>query len=407
MINKMDTSSYQYNLYNEYLEKTDENLIKYSSRNSIPIQYFNIIVNESKNWTDTEMQRAYKDFVYDVYHLLPIVDLTPLSHQTGFSTANHGTSTIASGTCTLYLLAKPLPGDIFKFYSENDVTDSREIFRVDTVRYVRSSKHKLKVYQIDFTSAPMSIHTLNELRINKTYYWNTERFNFIDGQKYENFVEVLETRDALVQDLNSFYNKTNGWYSPVGADKPMLHVNTIIKRLKKQFSGLPLKVTPGVCPSDISIEEFISVPIPTYSDILLGSDTMYNIGAIIENPDLCVDCPNDITLFTQEYLTLYEKVLALTVLLQPLLTEEELKDKSVVGLGGKGSGSGCGDTSLYLSLLASIDELSFDIDGQTPVYGTGIGFNDPTGLQSSNIPQVPLWISLHNGLGPLVDIPTN
>lgn len=407
-VNRMSTTEYQYQLYNNYMDKLDENMIKYGQQNSMSIQYWHIKVNDSKNWNESNMHSNYKDFVYDIFHFVPTMEMSPLTYQIGHSINHRGTSNIATGTFTMYLVQQPLPGDLFKFYSNDDVTDSGEVFRITNVRYMRTAKNKLKVYQLDFETAPMKMSTLEQVRINKTWYWNTEQFNFFDSNKYDAYANLLENRDALVEEINQYYDAANGWYAPTDA-KPLVFLNTILKRVKRQFEGIKLKVIHGVGTVKIPIDWILqdnywdSFICLSQVDVQAGEidGSIFNLSKILEG--LCDTCPQEIIDELLPYQDLFQKVKALVEMSAPFIDEAILSDTTC--------DSSCCDqmdanfineciTSYMIQDGENFDSLATDANGSIEPNS-----NIYDSLAEDSAVTVPLWISFQNGFGPKKKVP--
>ena len=455
-------TDYQYSLYRDYLEQLDGIMTKYGQQTGLSIEYWHIKVDESKNFDDLKIQNSYKHYVYDLYHFIPTINMTPLTYQMGYDPQYQGTSNIATGSFSMYLVEAPLPGDIFRFYPYDGTTDRTELFRITNVRYMRTSKHMLGLYQVDFESAPMYVETIEHVRINEIFCWDTERQEFIDEESCGQLGCISACRDILIDEINKWYDSQNGWYgkclgecssvdwenlcipepkvvipndpntlidsadanynpgSPmdpnepecpdgpdignppkwppgpgwpgwpdpmeysdwlcpdegnpyegnldagdagnsnvyVGCDsgtttpsgekvKPLVFLNTILKRLKKIFEGLELKPIFGVGTAKIPIEwikPYYIAPDPadptqtiwmerdywdtwsclSYND--LNSGELFNLTQILAGE--CDNCPPELIEEIECHRELYLLVMALVLLLEPLLSEEELKDRT-------------------------------------------------------------------------------
>ena len=264
-INQSNLTDYQYGLYDDYLSQLDDNLILYSNQNSMSIQYWNIKVQESFNTNDLNFQNSYKNFTYDIYHFMPTLEMSPLTYQINYETQHSGTSNIATGSMTIFLLDKPLPGDLFTFYSTDDVHNAGEVFRISNVRYMRTTKNKLKLFQLDFETAPLSRNSVDNLRINNIYYWDTELNKFFPEEKYNILLELNETRDELLDKINKYYNPTTGVYEEGENTNPVL-LNSILKKLKIVFPDIDIKMQHGMFFKDFDLEEFLNTLDENYKD---------------------------------------------------------------------------------------------------------------------------------------------
>ncbi len=350
---RLESTDYQYNLYNDYLDQMDEILIKYGQQSGLSIQYWHIRVDLSLNYDDLKMQNSYKHFVYDILHFVPTVNMTPVTYQIGYDPNHQGTSNVGTGSFNLYLLDKPLPGDLFKFYTGGDpddvsthVSDKTEIFRITDVRYVRSTKHKMDLYQLDFETAPIFIETMEHVRINQIMCWDTEQFVFLNEEQCNAMEGIQENRDDLVKDINKYYDNVNGWYGRCltnpgtseegyncsdGGTRPLVYVNTILKRLKRKFNSMDIKPIYGIGTARIPIEWALPENgdyWDTFTCLSFQPDAnageLFNVTQILAGN--CVDCPLELVQEIECHRGLLEAVLALVKLLEPLLSEEELKD---------------------------------------------------------------------------------
>jgi len=411
-VNKTNLADYQYKLYSDYLNQLDGILTKYGQQTGLSIEYWHIRVDLSKNYDgvdsgdNVKMQNSFKHYIYDLYHFLPTINTTPLNYQIGFDQQRQGTSNVAIGSLSIYLLDKPLPGDLFRYYPFDGATDRTEIFRVSNVRYIRSSKNRLDLYQIDFETAPILVETLEHVRLNNIYCWDTERHLFLDEGPCNQMSCISDCRDKIIELINNWYDEQNGWYGlclenseyivdwnslcsdpddpdcptidnppiwppgpgwpgwpdgpttpgfpdpvpePVkncgGGSKtrPLVFLNTILKRLKKIFKSLDIQPIYGIGTAEIPIEWIIpyyTMDGPNGPEIMVRdywdtftclsfqpeatSGELFNLTQILEGS--CVDCPPELIQEIECHRELYTLVMSLVLLLKPLLTEEELKD---------------------------------------------------------------------------------
>jgi len=417
---KANLTDYQYKLYSDYLEQLDGIMTKYGQQTGLSIEYWHIKVDLSLNYDDElKIQNSYKHYVYDLYHFLPTINMTPLTYQLGYDPQKQGTSNTASGSFSIYLLEQPLPGDMFRFYPYGDATDRTEIFRVTNVRYMRTSKGKLDLYQIDFETAPFKVDTLEHVRINEIWCWDTERHVFNDETQCSQMECIIHCRDKLVDYINEWYDEQNGWYGlckegsgsdidwanlcmpgtpevapktleqssepceeppqinpwppgpgwpgwpsepypePTPPDnlpqkncggksttRPLVFLNTILKRLKKIFEAMDLKPIYGTGTAKIPIEwglpfyetvdsdgNQIQIPRDYWETFTClsyqqgtNSGELFNITKILAGE--CDQCPPELISEIECHRELYMLVTALVQLLKPLLTEEQLKDKT-------------------------------------------------------------------------------
>lgn len=244
------STEYMYNLSNDYLNQVDKAMLNYGVTNSLSIKYMHIIVQESKNINDM-LHQNYNNFVYDIYHMVPTRDIQQLNYSINFDPQHQGTSNVGTGSMSLFLINEPLPGDLFTFYNSN------EIFRIQNVRWHRTQTNTLKIYNVDFETAPMVETTLNDLRINTNWYWNNELKEFVPEEKYNQFVDLVKLRSTSVDNLKKYYNSRFSEYGNFceinKQGQSFKIINSILKGIKNSFKDTRIKIiTTPVC--ELSIQ---------------------------------------------------------------------------------------------------------------------------------------------------------
>lgn len=411
-------TDYQYSLYEEYLDQVDGILTKYGQQTGLSIEYWHIKVDESMNYDDLKVQHSFKHYVYDLYHFVPTINMTPLTYQIGYDQQRQGTSNVATGSFSMYLLDQPLPGDVFRFYPYGGTTDRTEIFRITNVRYMRTSNDKLKLYQLDFETAPLTVDTLEHVRINEIFCWDTENFQFVDEERCNNMECIQACRDKLIDLINNWYDEQNGWYglctepgytnvewetlckntgtdkiedinkeddceegpelpdwpqwppgpgwpgwpadgewpsNPDGTGKdcggastarPLVFLNTILKRIKKIYPAVEIKPIFGIGTAKIPIEWALptaEIPNPenpeetitvhrdywdTFTCLSFQPEAtageLFNVTRILNGE--CTECPPELVQEIECHRELYVLITALVLLLEPMLSEEQLQD---------------------------------------------------------------------------------
>ncbi len=305
------------------------------------------------------MQNSYKHYVYDILHFVPTISMTTVTYMIGYDASQQGTSNTGTGSFSMYLLDKPLPGDLFKFYTGGDIddptthaTDTTEIFRVTDVRYMRSAKNQLDLYQIDFETAPIHVDTMEHIRINQIMCWDTEQFKFLTEEQCNAMEEVQDKRDGLIDELNKYYDDINGWYGKcltnpgtssesytcaagdgqggAGVTRPLVYVNTIIKRLKRIFDAIDTKPIFGIGTARIPIE-WAMPPNGDYWDTFTclsyqetNAGETFNVTQILAGQ--CAQCPQELIDEIECHRDLLRIVQELVLLMAPLMTPEQLSD---------------------------------------------------------------------------------
>jgi hypothetical protein len=268
--------------------------------------------------------------------------MTPLTYQINYNQQNQGTSNIATGSFTMYLIDKPLPGDLIRFYSPDDISDSEEIFRVTNARYMRTSKEKLKLFEIEFETAPLKLRTLEEIRVNRIWCWDSALFKFLNEEECNANETIKENINNLVDELNKYYDEINGWYGICSESnteincaekqttRPLVFLNTIIKRLKKAFDYLDIKPIFGIGTAKISLDWMKQTDHwDTFTCLSFNptsnSGELFNVTRIL-NGD-CPACPPEITQEIECHRDLLRIVKEIFNLLLPLMDEKLLKNK--------------------------------------------------------------------------------
>jgi len=418
---------YQYKLYSDYLDQVDDVLIRRGQYSGLSIEYWHIRVDLSKNFDEIlRMQNSYKHFVYDLYHFIPTINATPLTYQIGFQQQSQGTTNQAVGTFSLYLIDDPLPGDLFRFYPYDGTTERTEVFRVLNVRYIRTSKNKLKLFEIEFETAPFYITSLEHVRINEIRCWDTENFRFLSEAECNAMNEIIDSRDKIIDKINKWYDPVNGWYGlcpdfetgdincgPGKTTRPLVFLNTILKRIKKLYPALDIKPIFGIGTAKIPIawgmpkvpvwEDPLQPPVYKYQDwwdtftclsFNQGNEgEIFNVTKILQGE--CVACPEELVQEITCHKELVEAVQELTMLYQPILTQEQMYDKTC--------DRRCCDALDPNYVVTCIK------DGKIPQENFGEIFWDYTGpnaarlsppcedIGASDKPCIPLYISWQQG----------
>ncbi len=403
---------YQYNMYNDYLDQLDDILIKYGKISGMPIQYWHIRVDLSLNYDDLKIQNAYKHYVYDLFHFIPTINATPITYQIGYNQPYQGTSNVGTGSLSIYLLHQPLPGDLFRYYPDGDAADPGEIFRVTNIRYMRTTKNKLRLYQLDFETAPILLETLNHVRINTIQCWNSELYRFLDEEECDAMTDIIDRRDEIIDKINDWYDEQHGWYgkckinddganpefscfNPDLIPRPLVFLNTILKRLKRIFETLDIRPIYGTGTAKIGIDWILQPG--DYWDTFTclsfqpeaNTGEIFNVTKIVA--DECATCPPELVQEVKCHWELYLLVKELVELLIPLLSEEQLAEHTC--------DRNCCDAmdpnyiqKCALTSSADFDELFWDHDG------AGAGENAPDFCQQyENAVCVPLYISWRDG----------
>jgi len=257
MLNQMNINQYMYNVYDEYLERYYINALQYSSNNGLIIRYFKILVDESYNFdSETNIQTDYKNFKYAIYDFVPIIDAQPPVSQAYFDPTMQGTSYNVTMTITIAGIPNPLPGDMLHYYdiTGNNEIDTKEIFRVRYVNYIRSINNKFPIYQLDIEYAPISRETLDQIaatNVIKHYYWDNETNQFISSDKYKYFTFLAKNRE-------NYLNKVYEIYDDVKAGYHYCKLNSIFKIIQRKHEFSIKVISPDIDFIDLDLRDFMA-----------------------------------------------------------------------------------------------------------------------------------------------------
>ena len=235
MYNNLNVQQMGYNLYDEYLERYYQNSLLYAKQKGLPIRYFHIRADQSKNYDpETKIQITAKEFKYDVYEFVPIIDMSMPSQQVMFDPTQQGTTYSVTFSCTVIGIPNLLPGDLINFYdiTGNMYIDETEVFRVKNVHYVRSMNKKIPIYQIEVENAPFKKSTLDEIMAHQMlnhyfYFYDTGSFFTQDKYPYFNY---LKNNKSLLHD------KFNDIYCTVDASFNACNFDSAIKILQRNYN---------------------------------------------------------------------------------------------------------------------------------------------------------------------------
>jgi len=224
MYNNLNILQMGYNLYDEYLERYYQNAINYAKQKGLPIRYFHIRADQSKNYDpETKIQITAKEFKYDVYEFVQIIDMSMPVQQTIFDPTQQGTTYSVSFTCTIIGIQNPLPGDLINFYdvTGNMYIDETEVFRVKNVHYIRSMNKKIPIYQLEVENAPYKKSTLDEIMAHKMvhhYFYFADTGQFFEQPDYPYFNYLKDNKSLLRKKFQDIYCKVNATFNVCNFD---------------------------------------------------------------------------------------------------------------------------------------------------------------------------------------------
>jgi len=253
---KLNIDEYGYSVYNEYVNRYSENALKYGNRKGLSVRYYHINLESSENYSDDiGIQLSAKQFAYDLYDFIPLIDATPPTQQIYYDQNEQGTSYVSTFTCTIINVKNPLPGDLLHYYTSGDSSnlDETEIYRVKRVNYIRSLNKSKKIYSLELESAPFKKSSLDNFTIKNHYYYDYDIDEFFTEDQYV-YKEYLEETD-LKDYLDSCINENTLNYNAVSSSYGQCKLDVIISSLsyfKETHSYIEKLI-------DYNIEEFMYI----------------------------------------------------------------------------------------------------------------------------------------------------
>ena len=242
-VNQFNDNVYTYNIYDEYINKFYYNAINLSNIGGLAIKLFHIKVNESYNFDqETSIQTSFRNFKFDLYEFVPVLEGQPPMSQPAFDPNAQGTSYNTTYSFTVVMIKNLLPGDMFTFYDLNNDgnPDTAEVFKIRNINYIRSINDKYYIYQIDAEYAPINKTTLEEIENNnilKRYFYDSNLNKFIDNEIYDYNLYISDNQNSIVNNLNNIYNK-------VTANYQYCKLNSLIYIINKKYSIFKINTGP-------------------------------------------------------------------------------------------------------------------------------------------------------------------
>jgi hypothetical protein len=276
---------------------------------------------------------------------------------------------------------------------------------------MRTTKDKLKLYQIDFETAPILLETLNHVRINTIQCWNTEIYRFLNEEECNAMTDIVARRDELIDEINKWYDEQHGWYGKcqTGTDpnnpefdcgsgespRPLVFLNTVLKRIKRVFDSMDIKPIYGIGTAKVSLRWILQPGDYWDTFTCLSFQPTANQGEIFNVTEIvagnCATCPPELVEEVTCHWQLFLLVKELIELMLPLLSDELLDDKTC--------DRRCCDATdpnyirrCIIEGSEDFDELFWYADGQ------GAGENAPDFCERyTNANCIPLYISWRDG----------
>jgi hypothetical protein len=196
----------------------------------------------------------------------------------------------------------------------------------------------------------MLLETINHVRINTIQCWNTELFKFINEEECNALTDIVDRRDELIKEINQWYDTQHGWYGKCMSNddatdpefscggpqnlstRPFVFLNTILKRLKRLFDSMDIKPIYGVGTAKIALDWILQPEDywDTFTCLSFQPDAnqgeIFNVTQIVAGE--CANCPPELVREVTCSWQLYILVKELTELMVPLISEEQLHDKT-------------------------------------------------------------------------------
>ncbi len=239
---------------------------------------------------------------------------------------------------------------------------------------------------------------------------------FLNEDECNAMEDIQDRRDELIKEINKYYDDVNGWYGRClsnpgttqegyncsdGVTRPLVYLNTILKRLKRNFDAIDIKPIYGIGTAKIPIA-WAEPPNGDYWDTFTclsfnpdaNAGELFNVTQILEGN--CVDCPLELVQEIECHRGLLELVLELVLLLKPLMTEEQYNDAEC--------NRHCCDSTdpnYIIDCISSCDTNSTSMD-KSDLFWDATGANAGEGAknfceQYENSVCVPLYITWKDG----------
>jgi len=196
---------YVYDIYKEYLDKIKHYSLN-GTINSLSIRYYKTNIAKSSGVIYELSMLASSQYAaaYDIFDFTPVLEFTPLSYSNDNAEEGQGIIRRTQGTMTILAVTEPLFGDIFNFYQQGS---TNEYFDVTDVNFVQSVKD-LNIYQISFETSQLYKSSVENLLINRHYYYVKEFTQFYDSVLYNDYSELMANRNNMLDELNTYYDSS-------------------------------------------------------------------------------------------------------------------------------------------------------------------------------------------------------
>ncbi|RLA81869.1 MAG: hypothetical protein DRG78_08460 [Epsilonproteobacteria bacterium] len=224
---------YVYDIYAEYLNKIEHYALN-SSINSLSIRYYKQNFPLTKgihNELDVVVTSMYGR-TYDIFDFTPVLESTPLTYSTTNDETNQGVIRKTEGTMTIMAVLEPLPGDVLNFYQHGS---TNEFFSVNEVNFVHSVKD-LNIYQITFSTSNWTLKSIEDMNISEHYYYMKEFKKFYSSELYEDYSDLLNNRNDVMEVINKYYDCAAPDYNNNLSDTLKNKVNSTLLYLNEKVN---------------------------------------------------------------------------------------------------------------------------------------------------------------------------
>jgi len=232
---------YAYDIYSEYLDKVQFYALN-SNINSLSIRYYKLNMSQTTGVHEdigvmTDNPKA-KTRVYDIFDFVPVLESQPFSYTSSNDEMNQGLIRKTSGVLTVLALVEPLPYDIFNFYQTGK---TNEFFYVTEVNFIQSLK-ELNIYQLTYETANLTMTSVSNLTIKDHFYYSKEFNKFFDQTLYDEYSNLINNKDNLMNDINLYYSCIETRYKDDDLSEEIIQlINSMLIFLNDKVS---LKIQP-------------------------------------------------------------------------------------------------------------------------------------------------------------------
>lgn len=201
-----DHNSYVHSYVNNLIDKFQHYSIG-NTRKALSVAYYKSLSSTDHD-SDTKIEHKKFNSKYNLYHFLPVIDMTSFTPMTQIDLNKQGYNQSSQATIIIQGIKKPSINDMVEFYISNSVglnNQQKELFKVTDVQFFKTSG-KLNTYQLQIESSGLSPKDLM-VTASAFYFDETRRWYPI---KYINFYQYLKDKKYI--DIQKYYDSRHGYY---------------------------------------------------------------------------------------------------------------------------------------------------------------------------------------------------